>query len=156
MPNRLSWTALCLFAAVLCASSGCLFARHSTNVVREKETPRAVRFESDQARGLFEAQVAELKSHKEATNGKVFFVPFIVWYSRMDVLSDNAIYNDQALACDLNGDGLISVQEAFAYSEKMKEKAEQLAKQKAAEESKVAAKPLDGGLPPGAKAVNLK
>ncbi len=112
---RCGWVPLFACAAILSACSGCLFVRHSTRVIRENEPQRPVRFESEQAQNLFEGPVAELKSQKTGSNPQVFFIPFLCWYSREDVLSDAAVYNDQIAACDTNGDQVISLEEAAAY-----------------------------------------
>ena len=103
------------FAAILCVCSGCLFGvRHSTQTVREKEPLRQVRFESEQAKNLFDAAVSELKAHKETTNLQLSF-SILGWRSQGDVLWDNAVFNNAVLACDTNGDNLITVQEAYVY-----------------------------------------
>ncbi|MCE5269447.1 MAG: hypothetical protein LLG00_16345 [Planctomycetaceae bacterium] len=112
--------AICAFLA--CALSGCLFVRHSTHVVREKEPIHPVRFESEQAKTVFEAGVHQLQAHKETSGGGLVAVPFICWYSHVNELSDNAIYNDQESACDLNGDNLISLEEALAYRSRVEQR----------------------------------
>ncbi len=89
---------------------------HSTNVVREHEKPQAVRFESEEARDEFEAGLAVVRAHKSGNGlSHMFAVPFICWFSSEDVLSDNAVYNDEVKACDTNGDNLITLREATAY-----------------------------------------
>jgi len=105
-----------LGVTLLGSCSGCLFTRHTTNVVRQNEALRPVRFESEQAQSVFEAGVAETKSRKEGSNPRLFAIPFVLWYSRVDAISDNAAHNDAAALCDANGDGLITLQEALAYS----------------------------------------
>jgi hypothetical protein len=55
-----------------------------------------------------------MKAHKEVSNFQLSF-SLLGWRSQADVLSDNAVYNDEILACDANGDGLITVAEAAAY-----------------------------------------
>ena len=100
------------WAWLLGSSSGCLFVHHSTRVVRDKEQPRAVQFESEGARTMFEAGLADVKSHANGMeNPQITAVPFLFWYSRSDKLSDTAMSNDQILACDTNGDGIISNRE---------------------------------------------
>jgi len=113
------WSSLCV--VLLCLCSGCLGVRHTTRVIRENEQPRPVRFESEQARNLFQAGVNQMKAHKETTNFQLSF-SLLGWRSQADVLSDNAVYNDEVLACDANGDGLITVQEAVAYRARVDEK----------------------------------
>jgi hypothetical protein len=113
------WSSFCI--ALLCLCSGCLGVRHSTHVVRENEKPRPVQFESEQAKNLFDAGVNQMKAHKETTNVQVS-LSWLGWKSQGDVLSDNAVYNDELLACDTNGDGVIAVNEAFAYRGRVEEK----------------------------------
>ena len=106
---------LLLLGAMPCWLSGCLFVRHATRVVRDKEKQQPVQFESQRAQEFFVAGVHELQCHKQNLNVEVSAVPFLWWYSHSDELSDNAIYNDQISACDTNGDGVISMQEASTY-----------------------------------------
>jgi hypothetical protein len=106
---------LALLGLLTCGSSGCLFMRHSTRVVREKEKKQAVRFESPRAEEYFLGGVHELQAHKQNGHPEVTAIPFLMVYSRVDELSDNAIYNDQISACDTDGDGVISMQESLAY-----------------------------------------
>lgn len=98
--------------------SGCLFTHHQTNMVRQDEIRREVEFESLAARQAFSARAYDAAAREKATKTKVVAIPFLLWQSRMDVLSDNAYYNDQVVACDTNGDGRITVAEAVAYSPK--------------------------------------
>lgn len=150
--DRFRWVRLSLCAALVSSCTGCLFVRHSTNMIREGEKQHQVRFDSEQSRNLFEAGAADMKAHKESTNGNVFFIPFLLWNSRMEVLSDNAIYNDQALACDTNGDGVITLAEAEVYRAKVAEKV-QLAEAKArqneakSDSTSLAQRPADPGKP---------
>jgi len=101
--------------AILCTSSGCLFVRHSTRTVRANERQRLVQFESEETRNIFEGQVGEAKVVKASANPQIVAVPFLLWYSRTDNLSDAAAYNDQVRACDTNGDSFITLHEARAY-----------------------------------------
>lgn len=100
---------------------GCLFVRHSTNVVRQDEQRRPVQFESESAKNIFQAGVVKMSDHKEGSNPHVVAIPFLCWYSRVDVPSDNAVYNDQVAACDSNGDGLIATSEAQLFGERVQE-----------------------------------
>jgi hypothetical protein len=106
---------LSLCAALLCCSSGCLFVQHTTRVVRNKEPIHPAQFESERAQQFFVAGVHELQAHKKDFDVQVSAVPFLWWYSSTNELSDSAVYNDQISACDTNGDGIISMQEALAY-----------------------------------------
>lgn len=107
---------------LLSCTSGCLFVRHNTQVVREKEAVRPIQFESDQACNVFEAGVHELQSSKKPSDADVLAVPFLCLYSHSSVLSDNAIYNDQESACDTNGDNMITLQEALDYRARVTER----------------------------------
>ena len=132
---RLFW---CILALCLCL--GCLGVKHSTRVIRENEKPRPVRFESQQAKNLFDAGVNQMKANKESKNLQVSFSWFF-WKSQDEKLSDNAVFNDEAMLCDTNGDGVIAVQEAYAYRARVDEKmqlieAQALARAKEANEAK--------------------
>ncbi|MEN6449424.1 MAG: hypothetical protein ABFC96_02950 [Thermoguttaceae bacterium] len=155
-PNRACRFSLLAFATLSCALSGCLFVRHSTRIVREKEAVHPIRFESDQAKTVFEAGVHQLQAHKETFGGDVLAVPFVCWRSHVNELSDNAVYNDQESACDLNGDGFISLEEALAYRAKVEDQVTAMNQAKAADatgDSKgstpVARRPNDLKPPPG-------
>lgn len=108
---------------VLAFTPGCLFVRHNTRVVRQNEKPRPMQFQSEQARSLFEAGLVDAKSNKELSNAQVTAVPLLFWYSRLDVPSDNAVYNDQLLLCDANGDGMVADHEAAGYRQAVQAKA---------------------------------
>jgi hypothetical protein len=116
--NRSAWflSAFCVFT--LGVGSGCLITRHSTNIVRKHEKLRPVQFESAETKNLFDGKLAQAKSNQSMKNPQVFAVPFLLWYSSTDVVSDNGIYNDQVTLCDTNGDGVISNHEALVYAAK--------------------------------------
>jgi hypothetical protein len=123
-------------AALLAFSSGCLITRHTTNVVRKDEKPRAVTFESPQAKNMFDAKVVEVRSNLAGmSNPKVVAVPFLLWWSSTEVVSDSGIYNDQVAICDVNGDGVVTLDEANFYAAGVDEK---IAKQNA-EKAKIEA-----------------
>lgn len=103
---------------LLVCCTGCLFTRHSTRVVREDEKLCPVRFESPEAQEAFNARLAEMKERGEGDKGQFAAIPFLLWYCRNDVLSDNARFNDQAAICDANRDGVIALREAEAYMAK--------------------------------------
>lgn len=112
--NRLA--RLGMFSGVLlAATSGCLFVRHNTQIVREKEQRQPVRFESERAQQHFLGGVHELHGHQQAVDVELTAVPFLCWSSHTSTLSENAIYNDQISACDSNGDGLITMHEATMF-----------------------------------------
>ena len=84
-------------------------------IERDKEPLRPVQFESEQARQFFLGGVHDLQTHKQSSNVEASAVPFL-WLNISDsTLSNNAIYNDQISACDTNGDGIISLQEAIVF-----------------------------------------
>ena len=115
--KRYSLLAVIFSTALLAFAPGCLITRHATNVVRKDEKPRTVQFESAQAKNIFDGKLAQVKSSKNGINNpSVFAVPFLLWYSSTEVVSDNGVYNDQLAICDTNGDDLISFEEATTYS----------------------------------------
>lgn len=147
--RRLPWISLCLAALLWATASGCLFVRHSTHIVRERETPRAAQFESEAARTQFEAGLADVKAHANSLeNPQVVAVPFLFWYSRTDKLSETAVFNDQLLACDTNGDGFITAQEAAAYRDTAKARAAAMDAQQDTSDISVAQQPK-ANVPPG-------
>ena len=105
-----------LLVALLCFSSGCLFTHHSTNLVRQDEPPREVQFESLAAQQAFNAKAFDEEARQKAAKTDFVAIPFLLWWSKMHVLSEGAYYNDQVAVCDTDGDGLISVGEALAYN----------------------------------------
>jgi hypothetical protein len=113
--RRTRWTWPVLAMALLVFQPGCLIMHNSTRVIRESEPLRPVRFESEQARSVFEDGVSEARAHKKKYESCEFAVPFVCLLSRTSEVSDNAVYNDQVVFCDANGDGLITEQEAAAY-----------------------------------------
>jgi len=122
---------LVLFGTMSCCLSGCLFVRHATNVVREKEQQHPTQFESKRAQDFFVAGVHDLQTHKSSMDVQVSAVPFLWWYSQTKELSDNAIYNDQISVCDANWDGVISMEEAVVYRANVAEKISAVEKAKA-------------------------
>jgi hypothetical protein len=127
--HRSAWflAAFCTFT--LGVNSGCLITRHNTNIVRKSEKLRPVQFESAEAKNLFDGKLVQAKSDQGMKNPQVFAVPFLLWYSSTDVVSDNGVYNDQLGICDTNGDGYISDREAMIYAAKSnKQDQQQVAK----------------------------
>jgi hypothetical protein len=110
-------TGLLLVAAVVLGlCPGCLLTHHSVNVLRQDEPRRTVQFESDLARQAFGARAYDDKAREAQSKAKFVAIPFLLWYSRTDVKSENAYYNDQVAACDANADGLITLDEALAFN----------------------------------------
>ncbi len=113
---RLGWL------AGLVSFSGCLVTHHVTHIVRENEPRREVQFESVQVRQAFDARVADLKDKGDKPRKERYFaIPFLLSWSREDVLADNAWYNDQLAACDTNGDSRITLDEAWVYNPRFRE-----------------------------------
>jgi hypothetical protein len=134
------WIVMVCCAAVLASSSGCLFTRHTTNVVRKNEKPRAVTFESPQSKHIFEGKLAESRANlvNNFSNPRIVAVPFVLWYSSTDVVSDTGIRNDQLAICDVNGDSVITNDEAAAYATRVDELVAQAKAEKAKNEAQIA------------------
>lgn len=139
-----AWVSMVCCAVAIASSSGCLFTRHTTTVVRKNEKPRAVTFESPQAKNIFDGKLVEARTNLNAnfSNPRVIAVPFLLWYSSSEVVSDNGIRNDQLAVCDANGDNVITLDEATIYAARIDE---QIAKHKA-EQAKLEAE-MAGGPP---------
>jgi hypothetical protein len=114
--NRSPMLEIIVCAAFLAFAPGCLIMRHSTNVIRKNEKPRIVKFESAQAKNVFDGKLAQAKSNKNNANPSVIAVPFLFCFSSTEIVSDNGIYNDQISICDTNGDDLITLEEATIYA----------------------------------------
>jgi hypothetical protein len=134
------WLSIISCTALLTFSSGCLITRHTTNVVRKNEKPRTVVFDSAQSKNIFDGKLAEVKGipNPNFQNPKVVAVPFLLWWSSTDVVSDNGIYNDQIAICDTNGDGTITMDEANIYAAKVDEKVAKHNEEKAKLEAQLA------------------
>ena len=118
---RGSW--LVVGAILLVFESGCLVVHTSTRVLRENEAMRLVRFESEQARSVFESGVREMQAHKKNYHSDALAIPFLCLFARTTELLDNAVNNDQVTLCDADGDNVVTEQEAFAYRARVAEKA---------------------------------
>ncbi len=97
--------------ALACAP-GCLTLYSKTDVVRSDEGRRPVVFECPQASEDFNAG---LHDHSDTMSETVFGIPFITLYARRQELSDAAAWNDAAVRCDTNQDGVISSEEAKTF-----------------------------------------
>jgi hypothetical protein len=91
---------------------------------------------------MFDGKLVEVKTTlgSSFSNPKVVAVPFLLWYSSTDVVSENGIRNDQLAICDTNGDNVISLDEATIYAAKVDE---QVAKHNA-EKAKIDAQIANG------------
>ena len=77
-----------------------------------------MQFESLAAQQAFSARAFDEEAREKAAKTNFFAIPFLLWWSKTNVLSEGAYYNDQVAACDADGDSVISVQEALAYNPK--------------------------------------
>jgi hypothetical protein len=99
--------------AVLVLVPGCITLFSKTEVVRDGESPRPVRFESPEAAEAFHRA---MKAKHDASRGGAYVgVPFVTLYSRDRVLSPTARFNDAVARCDTDQDGLITLVEAQIY-----------------------------------------
>jgi len=90
-----------------------------TERIRADEPRCAVAFESPQAAEVFEAAVRE-RWHGDAGRVRTdrFGILLVAAYTKTTTLAENAHYNDQVTACDLNCDGIISEEEAHFYQDR--------------------------------------
>jgi hypothetical protein len=147
--HRSAWFLAAFCTLILGVNSGCLITRHSTNIVRKNEKLRPVQFESAEAKNLFDGKLAQAKSDQGMKNPQVFAVPFLLWYSSTDVVSDNGVYNDQLAICDTNGDGFITDREAMIYAAKSDKQDKQLAQRDAPKNASPTAEAKAANTPPG-------
>jgi len=99
--------------ALLVLTPGCITLFSKTEVVRDGEQPRPVRFESPEAAELFHRA---MKAKADGCRGGAYVgVPFVTLYSRDRVLSPTARFNDAVARCDTDQDGLITLVEAQIY-----------------------------------------
>ena len=104
----------CPLAAV---AGGCLINAEGERVVRNNEARRTVQFESDTGLEQFQQTVRMRGSWASRYQGESSFgIPFIIGVEQRRVISENAFYNDQVSAADVNGDGVLSDAEVRAYS----------------------------------------
>jgi hypothetical protein len=117
------WLTMVCCAVVLASNSGCLFTRHTTNIVRKNEKSREVTYESPQAKNIFEGKLAESRTNlgNNFSNPRIIAVPFVLWYSSTDIVSDTGVRNDQLAICDANGDSVITNDEAAYYATRVDE-----------------------------------
>lgn len=136
--KRSRWLIAAGALTLLSVNSGCLITHHNTNVVRKWEKPKAAQFESAQAKNIFDSKVADVKANPTTSNPRLFAIPFLLWYSSTEVVSDNGIYNDQLAICDTNGDGMISVQESMVYGARVDAEIAKRQEEKAKSEAQIA------------------
>ena len=107
----------CLIIALTVCCTGCLVNHSQKRIIREHEERIPVRFESLGAAESFNEIANSEDMRKTLGSSASFGVPFLIGLSRESVPSQNAFYNDQVSRCDINGDGLISDQEAYSFSD---------------------------------------
>jgi hypothetical protein len=100
---------------------GCMSLTHyeRTEILRGAEPRQTVAFESPQTAERFARAVHRRWREAEASPLKTESagVLFLCCYSKTTSLGENAFYNDQVRACDLNGDGLITEGEVSFYEQ---------------------------------------
>lgn len=110
-PRKILW--LLLLIPLL---SGCVTFYHKSETVRKDEGRKAVEFENENAATVFHNAVRHSGKNSDKTDNTRVGVPFVTFYSKTSVISENAWYNDQITLCDTNGDGTITESEARVYS----------------------------------------
>lgn len=100
-------------SAVLVFVPGCITLFSKTEVVRDGEPPRPVRYESAEAAEVFHR--AMKAKHDSCKGGAYVGVPFVTLYSRDRVLSATARFNDAVARCDTDQDGVITLVEAQIF-----------------------------------------
>ena len=112
--HRLLVSALSLLPLL---GGGCLINAGGESVVRRSEQRRRVEFESEEGLIRFQQTVRQRGGRNERYMGRSeFAVPFLISVDKKRVLSENAHYNDEVAAADVNGDGELSDAEVRAYS----------------------------------------
>ena len=124
------WLSIVCCTALLAFSSGCLIhPAHDERGAEEREAAGGgVRIAAGEKHLRRQGGRSQNQSESEFSNPQVVAVPFLLWWSSTDVVSDNGIYNDQLAICDTNGDGVITLDEATIYAAKVDE---QIAKHEA-------------------------
>ncbi len=91
----------------------------SVDTIRAEEPRQAVHFESTAVAEDFEKAVQDRwKSTEGKVGGRGFSVLFLTCYEQVTRLSENAFYNDQVTACDLDRDGIITHKEVEFYRQR--------------------------------------
>lgn len=111
MRNRLTEIALVFLGLMV---SGCVTFYKKSETIRPAEERMAVEFESEEAARQFHQG---MKKHDRNRENRTYVgVPFVTFFSKTSVLSENAFYNEQLKICDTNRDGFISEAEASIYA----------------------------------------
>ena len=104
-----------VLAVAVMASAGCVTLYEKHEEIAKGEERMKVDFESEHAAQLFNSCVAKKLTNKPEKNTSRLAVPFVTFYSKTTVHSENARYNEEVLKCDSNGDGSITEAEARTY-----------------------------------------
>ena len=109
---------LCLaLVSVVVWLSGCLIMAGGTKVVNPGATRQKVNFEFEEGQPIFRREFNRRYESGAATVGSDgFAIPFIIAADETKMLFENAFFNVQVDAADVNGDGLISDAEARVYA----------------------------------------
>ena len=99
--------------ALLVLTPGCITLFSKTEVVRDGEQPRPVRFESPEAAEVFH-RALKRRSDSESGGADVG-LPLLSLCRRNRVLSEAAKFNDAVERCDADQDGVITLAEAQAF-----------------------------------------
>ena len=106
------FTAGLMIAVCLSCGTGCLMNVSKLEVLRQDEPVRALTFESEHARNVFESHVSHAQDDDGFESNVSFGIPFIIGVETTEVVSPSAIRNDVATRFDLNSDNHISDYEA--------------------------------------------
>ena len=110
-------TAFALACILAAGAGGCLINAEGERIVREKEPRRTIDFESETGLERFQQAVQQRGSWSSRYQGESSFgIPFIIGIEQRRVISENAFYNDQVTAADVNGDGTLSDAEVRGYA----------------------------------------
>lgn len=108
---------LCLMFLIPPLAGGCLINADGDRIVRRSEARRDITFESEEGLVRFQKAVRQRSGYSERYVGRSSFaIPFLIAVDQKRVLSENAWYNDQVTAADVNGDGELSDAEVEAYT----------------------------------------
>jgi hypothetical protein len=110
---------LLLVGVCILTCPGCLVVWHRAVTVRKDEARRAFAFESDAAADLFARSFEKRKLQQPEPDTHTFAIPFVTLYNQTSKLAEAALYNDEAAACDIDANGLLSDAEVVAYSERV-------------------------------------
>lgn len=97
--------------------AGCLLNHSNHIVLRQDEPLRALTFQSESSRKVFEEAVDCALDEDSLQSHASFGIPFIIGLSKSKTLSSTAIRNDVGALFDINQDGVISDYEVSLRSQ---------------------------------------